>query len=232
MRTDQRSAETTRQALIEAAAQVFAEVGFQDATVREICSRARANVAAVNYHFGGKLGLYTEVLKSAMLAQQETTVDRSFANRSEPRAGLRALINAWMERARADGKSSWFARIMAHEMSHLTPALDLAVEAMTANYLRLRVLVGNIIQCGPDDPQTRMCVHSVVGQVLQYVQSRPMLERLWPDLDLNDDEQRRAIADHIMEFSLGGMERIAQQKADSRRETRLQTSEQRSGRRL
>ena len=62
-----------------------------------------------------------------------------------------------------------------------------------------------------------MCVHSVVGQVLQYVQSRPMLERLWPDLDLDNEEQRRAIAAHIVEFSLGGMERISRRTPKQRK---------------
>jgi hypothetical protein len=108
------------------------------------------------------------------------------------------------------------ARIMAHEMAHPTPALDRVAEAMSTNYLRLRVLVSNIIGSGPDDPRTRRCVHSVVGQVLHYLQSPPMLERLWPDLDLNDAEQRRALADHIVEFSLAGMEQIAHRKRERR----------------
>jgi len=60
----------TREKLIEAAGQVFAERGFQEATVREICSRAGTNGAAVNYHFGDKLGLYTEVLRSSIFALQ------------------------------------------------------------------------------------------------------------------------------------------------------------------
>src|ERR1700738_1302224 len=58
----------TREKLIEVAEHVFADRGYQAATIREICVRARANVAAVNYHFGDKLGLYTEVLQQSIRA--------------------------------------------------------------------------------------------------------------------------------------------------------------------
>src|ERR1035438_4000819 len=57
------AAASTREKLIEAAGQVFAERGYHATTVREIVKRSGANIAAVNYHFGGKLGLYTEVLQ-------------------------------------------------------------------------------------------------------------------------------------------------------------------------
>src|ERR1700744_5622166 len=53
----------TRRELLEAAGEVFAEVGFREATVREICRRGNANIAAVNYHFGDKKTLYLEVLR-------------------------------------------------------------------------------------------------------------------------------------------------------------------------
>ena len=53
----------TKERLMEVAGQVFAEKGFRDATVREICQRAGANLAAVNYHFGDKERLYIESVK-------------------------------------------------------------------------------------------------------------------------------------------------------------------------
>lgn len=52
----------TRQRLLDAAREVFSEFGYNGASVRQIVSRAGANVASVNYHFGGKDALYKEVV--------------------------------------------------------------------------------------------------------------------------------------------------------------------------
>ena len=208
------SLDPTREKLIESAGEVFADFGFHDATVREICSRAGANVAAVNYHFGDKLGLYTEVLKSSMLAQQVSSQKSWFIQTSDGRAALRELIRDWFERISEGGKRAWLSRIMAHEMANPTPALDQMAGAMSANYLRFRAVVGGLIRCSPDDTRTRMCVHSIVGQILHYVQSRPTLARLWPELNLADERQRRAIADHIVEFSVAGMESVARKAGE------------------
>ena len=63
----------TRQRVLEAAAHLFALRGFKKVTIRAICAAAHANVAAVNYHFGDKLGLYREVLEMAIAVMQQTT---------------------------------------------------------------------------------------------------------------------------------------------------------------
>jgi AcrR family transcriptional regulator len=58
-------AEHTEQRLLEAAGQIFAEKGFRAATINEICTRAEANIAAVNYHFDSKERLYVEAVRHA-----------------------------------------------------------------------------------------------------------------------------------------------------------------------
>ena len=67
----------TRERLIEAGERLFAQQGFKRVTVREICRAARANVAAVNYHFGDKLGLYREVLQGAIKRHARPTRRRA-----------------------------------------------------------------------------------------------------------------------------------------------------------
>ena len=63
MKKQRSDAINTRQSLLEAAGEVFAKKGFWSATHEEICSRANANLAAINYHFGSKENLYVEAWK-------------------------------------------------------------------------------------------------------------------------------------------------------------------------
>src|SRR5271167_3458241 len=64
----------TRRRLLNVGAELFAEHGFNHVTVREICQAAGANVAAVNYHFRDKLGLYKEVVETAAEAMHRSKV--------------------------------------------------------------------------------------------------------------------------------------------------------------
>src|SRR5262245_6031194 len=54
----------TKDRLIAAASELFAERGFHATTIRDIAERAGANVAAGNYHYGSKKALYREVLRA------------------------------------------------------------------------------------------------------------------------------------------------------------------------
>jgi AcrR family transcriptional regulator len=65
----------TREALVNAAREVFIEQGFDGATVRAIASRAGVDAAMVNHWFGGKDGLFGEAVLKLPFNAQEIIAD-------------------------------------------------------------------------------------------------------------------------------------------------------------
>src|SRR5688572_22180100 len=121
--------EKTRQRVLEAAGEVFAEQGFRAATVREICARAGANVAAVNYHFGDKARLYTEVLLYAhACATAKYPSGLGVADDAPAAERLHAFVLSFLKRVFDEGRPAWHARIMTREMAEPTGAMDKLVD--------------------------------------------------------------------------------------------------------
>ncbi len=113
-----RVADDTRANLLDAAGRVFAERGYQSATIREICRKAGANVASVNYTFGDKMGLYTEVLRRPVRAGEtaalSAALDESLSargnnSRRHPRAADEPLQRRPARLASADRDARIFA---------------------------------------------------------------------------------------------------------------------------
>jgi AcrR family transcriptional regulator len=211
--------DATRDKLIEAAGRVFADRGFHAATVREICRRAGANVAAINYHFGDKLGLYTAVLqesvKASKLQAMQTALDDLDAPAEET---LRAVIRARLESAARSGLPDWQVGIMAHEFARPTPALTHLVETVSKPmFVRVLDLIGRILELPAEHPTTHLCGYSILGQILFYVMSSPLAALLWPDGRLTPESVGR-IADHIADFSLAY---LREAKAHHRRDAAL-----------
>jgi TetR/AcrR family transcriptional regulator, regulator of cefoperazone and chloramphenicol sensitivity len=85
----------TRERILETAGRVFVDKGYENTTIRDICSEAGANVAAINYYFGDKHRLYIMVLAKWMedfVVRYDRTEGTSPA--SSPEERLRAYIRA------------------------------------------------------------------------------------------------------------------------------------------
>jgi len=208
-----KSPELTRDKLIQAAGHVFAERGYRAATIREICRRAGANVAAVNYTFGDKMGLYTEVLRHSLRAAEKMTalnaaLDSSHSAEEVIRGVVRARLMSLYEETRPD----WHIRLMMHECSHPTSAMGRVVdEGMRRIYDRVRNAVSEITGLPPDHETTRLSVNSIIGQILFYSFSKPVLQHLQPELKLTPGQLDR-IADHIADFSLAYLKKVGHEK--------------------
>jgi AcrR family transcriptional regulator len=81
-----RPSDITRERILKAAQRLFADHGYKDTSVRAIVTRARVNQAAINYHFGGKDGLYREVLRATIRALTENQLAHGEERLSSSRA--------------------------------------------------------------------------------------------------------------------------------------------------
>ena len=116
-----RPAEYTRDAIIKAAVNLFAEKGFEGTSVRDIVAKAGVNQAAINYHFKGKSGLYLEVLKTAFEGLTDRTGFSSEELRSLSREdALRTFISKQLRPLTFRDERSRYIRIFAGESSHPT----------------------------------------------------------------------------------------------------------------
>jgi AcrR family transcriptional regulator len=206
-------AETRRQ-LLEAAGEVFAEYGFRNATVREICRRAGANVAAVNYHFRDKETLYLEVLRYAHGKAIEKYPPLLGVSPAAPAAEqLHAFVLSFLLRIFDKGPTSWHGKLVSREMIEPTHALDALIEERLRPMAgQLRRIVAGVLHCPPNDGRVRPFAFSIVSQCVFYHHCRPVVSRLFPkDLPVDQAGIER-LADHITCFSLTAMKHMPKTK--------------------
>ncbi|HEU5357740.1 MAG TPA: CerR family C-terminal domain-containing protein, partial [Gemmatimonadales bacterium] len=160
------SSEDTRRRLFDAARELFTDQGFDNVTVRDLCTRAGANLAAINYHFGDKLALYLEVVRSAV-EEMRSTNHEMMAGPELPAADrLRRYVREYVPRLMLiDRRRAWIQKLMRNEMSEPTAAAQLIIEEI----LRPRVayltgIVAELVGCAPDDPRVTRCVSAIQMQ--------------------------------------------------------------------
>jgi AcrR family transcriptional regulator len=198
----------SREILLEVAGEIFAERGYEAATIKEITDRAGANVASVNYYFGDKLGLYTEVLRQCMHNGRLSVPPEGIA----PEERLSRYIFSFVSALVAVGRPSWWGRLALRELAQPTPAFpQLVEEIIRPNFLLLRQLVADVAARPLDEETLDLLTHGVHAQCVHWKTARVAFPFLWPDLHLDEPKVRR-IAEHIAAFSIAGIRAVVSQE--------------------
>ncbi|HLL90334.1 MAG TPA: CerR family C-terminal domain-containing protein [Tepidisphaeraceae bacterium] len=203
-------ADETRRRLLDAAGEVFAEQGFKDATVRDICTRAGANVAAIHYHFGDKQRLYAAAVRYCHDHTKRHALEADAPpDTAAPEQRLRAFVRGMLRGTLDDGKPAWHTKLMAREMNEPSAVLNqIVAEGIRPRFELLSAIVRGLVGPGADERVVVRCCRSVVGQCLFYHFARPVLVRLAPGERL-DASAVDALADHVAAFSLAGIRAAA-----------------------
>ncbi len=193
----------TRERILEAAGEVFAENGFRYATVRDICEKANVNIAAVNYHFGDKEKLYYTVLKYwREVAFRKYPLDLNMDKNKTPEEHIGAFIRFFLFRVLEDGRHSWFGKLVAREYMEPTKALDMLIEeTIRPTFEFLSSVVRQMIERPESEEKIRFCCLSIVSQCLFFVYGKHIIRKLFHQ-DNFKTEEIESIAAHIAGFSI------------------------------
>jgi AcrR family transcriptional regulator len=203
----------TRERLLEAATDMFMDKGYRDATVAEICARARTNVAAVSYHFGSKEALYREAWRTAFEASIAAhPLDGGVAPDAPAGHRFRGHVRAMIERI-GDPRSRDFLIThleLINPTGLLSEVMESAFEPMRAH---LRGLVREMLGPAADDALVRhceiaitsMCIHPMVMLRTGERPGRPETPAFVKDIP--------AFAEHVMTFAQAGLAAVRSQLA-------------------
>jgi AcrR family transcriptional regulator len=191
--------------LIEAASEEFARHGYAAARVRDIVRTADVNLAAVNYYFGGKEGLYAATLKE-LASRRRAEAEAEVQPGEDAAQGLRRQVSAMLHRF-VDGESrSALGRILAHESMNPTYYFEqLITDAVRPELERLAETVRRLMGPAAAEEAVRANAMSVMGQCLFYLFARGAVDRVYPGIVKPGDCER--LAEHITAFSLAGIAR-------------------------
>jgi TetR/AcrR family transcriptional regulator, regulator of cefoperazone and chloramphenicol sensitivity len=192
-----------RSRLLQAAEEVFAEKGYDAASVREICSKANANVAAINYYFGDKERLYLEVLKNAHECSLDTVEAPSWPAEVPPVQRLRDFIRMMTSRLHAPVRPSAIKVVMREMVEPSAAGREVVRTYIQPKAFALRTILREIFPV-LDDERLLMIGFSVMGQILFYRQNRRMAGLLFGE-EAVASLGLEAVTDHITRFTLAAL---------------------------
>jgi AcrR family transcriptional regulator len=201
----------TRNRLLTAASRIFAEKGFQESTIAEICEQAETNIASVNYHFRDKETLYLESWRFAFNRELALYPPDGGLSGDAPAelqlAGrIRSLIN------RVSDDSSYSFAIINKEMAQPTRLLsDILEKEINPQRLQMLGLLKECLGQGATDEQIHYCHTSVMGQCFQLLRLKHMQSARHFRSHGSDLIDTKAFAEHVVQFSLAGIQAIRSQ---------------------
>lgn len=203
---------STKERILGAAGEIFGTKGFKDATIRTIARDGKVNVAAINYHFRDKEGLYGAVLEEVFhLGFTRFPASMDLTAGADPQQRLKAFIRAMFYRLQS--KEGWGGiggrgRLIARELLDPSPAFEAVLDRYIKPHMDLLVaIITDIMGTDPNPEKLLPCAISIIGQCIYYAMASPVIRKISAD-DAPTEENLDRLAEFVWLFSLGGIAKI------------------------
>jgi TetR/AcrR family transcriptional regulator len=188
-----------RTKLIETATPLFAEKGFHGVSVRALVKAAGVNLSTISYYFGGKEGLYAEVLNAQFATLRRTAEIKTMD--ADPLKKFELYVRATVARYR---KNPYLLRFYTSELTNPTPCFETIVKPAIKGVLSIlqetftEGLTHEQFRKGLDPSDTVM---ALAGMINFYFLLEPASAELVDHAQERDEELIR----HIMDIFTRGI---------------------------
>lgn len=198
--------------ILEVASEIFAEKGYQNTTIRDICQKADIYQLSINYHFGSKENLFKEVLYETYMATGEIELLEKIKN-YPPEQQLEEIIRTRLHSIFDKGNRGQYFKIIAKEMSN---NYDLIVEIMCdrlKNYLgTVRSVFAALGNNKLNDFELNYCVYLLISHISAFCIHDCAVQVLFNTKEPSDD-QLEAFTQHVKKFILAGVNKIKEEQS-------------------
>lgn len=182
--------------ILNAAAMLFAEFGFEGTSTRQIAKESGANMAMINYYFGSKEGVFLEIMEdriSGFKSQLSLINDEQIPAREK----LLKVVDQYATRI--------FSNISFHKMMHRELSLTQRPEmfsqikdAMASNRMVIEKIIEKGIAEGTFRPvDVRMSIASIMGTIT-LIATSPSKVSDDKNFDMNDEKQREVLRKRLV----------------------------------
>jgi len=206
------AATTTPERILEAAGEIFGRDGFKAATIRRIADTAGANVAAINYHFRDKEGLYAAVLENLFhTGFARFPADMELDGNPSPQDRLKAFIRGMLYRLLST--EGWAGlsgpgRLIAREFLEPTPSFEPIIEKFIRPQKKILIeIIEDLLDQHPSPQIVASCCLSIIGQCIYYALGAPIIRKITEHSNPNE-ENIEHLAEFVWQFSLGGIMKV------------------------
>ncbi len=201
-----KSLDDPRERILTAAGREFADRGYEAATIRDICSAAGVNVAAVNYYFGDKRRLYIASVKHAHEERQRQVPQPEWPPGTPASQKLHGFVGNMLDRMLGFDHPPWEVRLLMREVLHPTEACRELVEDYIRPHFGLLLGILDELAGGElPDADLRRVGLSIVGQCFLYRAAGEVVAMLVPSDEIDAHHTPSSIADHVTRYALAAM---------------------------
>lgn len=199
------SSASTKERILTAAEALFAQRGFDGASLRQLTAAAGVNLAAVNYHFGSKDKLVEEVFRRRLDSLNAHRLAALAAVAGKPETTLEDVLAAFIRPALAlsdDGSGSLFMRVLARAFAEHDDSLR---QFLSENYGHvMRQFTAEFARLLPhlSKPELYWRIDLVTGALTHAMSGFGMIQR---KSDVSESTHREQTAAHLIRFSAAGL---------------------------